>query len=308
MVTIHVTALSILIGVTTPPLTHAHALAHIHTHTTHTYTHTHTHTHTHNHICTHTHIRTHITTYAHTPTHTHTHTPTHTHTHTPHTHTHSLPAKPVPPPVKTLPVGSIPYDLEPAFKSTSLDGTQPDNDPIPKPTGLNDQPSVSPPPHPHTLHTPRNLHVHVHYTQTKQLGNLGTPIFIPNTRPGLQTPSKLPCPHPVVAAKDDSVDGQEPLQYRVYRDHVVYHGTDRCQTANGREVYSYLEPDVAENARLRQAFEPSLCPPDFGKLGFPKNLHASYHAWYSPGGSSATLIYSSQVWGHAVVLPECWMC
>jgi len=94
------------------------------------------------------------------------------------------------------------------------------------------------------------------------------------------------------------IDGQEPLKYRVYRDHVVYHGTDRCQRANGREVYSYLEPDVAENARLRQAYEPL---PDVGKLGFPKNLHASYRAWYSPGGSSATLIYSSQVWGHAVV-------
>ena len=118
----------------------------------------------------------------------------------------------------------------------------------------------------------------------------------------------FPVPHLVVATKDNFVDGQEPLKYGVYRDHVMYHGTDRCQTANGREVYSYLEPDVAENARLRQAFEPSLCLPDVEKLGFPKNLHASYRAWYSPGGSSATLIYSSQVWGHAVVLPECCMC
>ena len=73
------------------------------------------------------------------------------------------------------------------------------------------------------------------------------------------------------------------------------------QQMEGIEVYSYLEPDVAENARFRQPFEPSLCLPDVGKLGFPKNLHASYRAWHSPGGSSATLIYSSQVWGHAVV-------
>ena len=185
-----------------------------------------------------------------------------------HTHTHSLPAKPAPPPVKTLPVGSISYDLEPAFISTSLDGTQPDNDPIPKPTGLNNQPSVSPPPHPPTLPPSTPFATYMYTTL-------------------------------------NFVDGQEPLKYRVYRDHVVYHGTDRCQRANGREVYSYLEPDVAENARLRQAYEPSLCLPDVGKLGFPKNLHASYRAWYSPGGSSATLIYSSQVWRHAVVSVSC---
>jgi len=232
-------------------------------------------------------------THVHTHTHTQPHTHTYTHNHT-CTHTHSLPAKPAPSLVKTLPVGSVSYDLEPAFISTSPDGSQPDNDPIPKPTELNNQPSVSPPPQLPTLHTPHNLHVH--NTQTKQLGNFGTPTSIPSTRPGQQTSSELPCPHPVVATKDNFVDGQERLKYGVYRDHqVVYHGTDRCQTANGGEVYSYLEPDVAENARLRQAFEPSLCPPDVGKLGFPKNLHASYRAWSSPGGSSTTLIYSSQV-------------
>ena len=139
----------------------------------------------------------------------------HTHTHTPHTHpthTHSLPAKPAPPPVKTLPVRSISYDLEPAFISTSPDGSPPDHDTIPKLTGLNNQPSVSPPPQPPALHTPHNLHVH--NTQTKQLGNFGTPIFIQSIRPGLQTPSELPCPHTVVAMKDNFVAGQEPLKFR----------------------------------------------------------------------------------------------
>jgi len=173
----------------------------------------------------------------------------------------------------------------------------------------------SPPPthrthtHPHTpTHPPTPTHTppppppptHTHSLPAKPAC---TQILIPSTRPRLQTPSELPFPHPVVAMKDNFVDGQEPLKYRAYRDHVVYHGTDRCQTANGREVYSYLEPDIAENARLRQAFEPSLCLPDVAKLGFPKNVHASYRAWYSPGGSSATLIYSSQVWG---LLPKHW--